>query len=91
MSKFDPVKMTEGGVKMLMAITRGDEPDKIWDMLEAEGYSEEERVEVAKTVKAYMTHKNGDHSLCRGTCEESKKSPANPKADYSDDVKEEWK
>ena len=97
-------RISQGGIFMLEKIMDGGDPTDCWDMLAEKGYNEEERVEIAKTVQAFMRHKNGDHSSCRGTCDATRdiqstvdsvrskpSQSADPKAEFSSDIQEEWK
>ena len=58
----------EAGIEVLKATRNGENGDFIWKMLADMGFSPEERVKVAETVKGFLNHKKGIHDDCPSGC-----------------------
>lgn len=61
----------EAGIAMMKWLKEGTSMEQMWLKMGDMGLSPEHRVDVAKTVHAFMSHRNGDHSQCPHNCGET--------------------
>ena len=58
------------GVDMIMWAKQGKTKEFMWKELGRMGFSEKERVDIAKTVNSFMQHKQGNHKDCPSMCDQ---------------------
>jgi hypothetical protein len=75
--KLNSERRTKGGSILLdYILSNGKEATELeaFDILDSAGYNEKEKIEIVKTVLAFMRHEKGVHNLCpKGMCDNQRK------------------
>lgn len=61
-------RQVKASLEMMKWLKQGMPLEDQWEELGKMGFTEKERVGVAKCLNAFMKHRNGDHSECPPTC-----------------------
>lgn len=61
-------RQVKASLTMMKWVTEGKPLEEQWEELGEMGFTERERVNIAKCLNAFMLHRRGNHSLCPPSC-----------------------